>query len=169
MLITGDITTTISDSSTDTQVPSAKAVYDELQEVFQSVSNGKNLIASAITDKGVDTLADATFEQMADNIGKISGGSETTTTVFTAGSMSFNSSRNIEIDISKNYIVITSLVISYSISKDKTTQFSIINGVINGIAQSSASNSECSLSGNSLTIKNKNTAGYSLNYTILEM
>ena len=54
-------------------------VYDEngetvetrLNEVFQSVSNGKSLIASAITDKGIATAADATFQIMADNILKI--------------------------------------------------------------------------------------------------
>ena len=58
-------------------------VYDEngetvetrLNEVFQSVSNGKSLIASAITDKGITTAADATFQVMATNIGKISSGS----------------------------------------------------------------------------------------------
>ena len=69
-----DIVAVLDDTVTDEQIPSAKAVYDELQEVFQSVSNGKNLIASAITDKGVETLADATFEQMAENIGGISSG-----------------------------------------------------------------------------------------------
>ena len=54
-------------------------VYDEngetvetrLNKVFQSVSNGKSLIASAITDKGITTAADATFQTMADNILKI--------------------------------------------------------------------------------------------------
>ena len=58
----------------------ASCVYDEngetvearLNEVFQSVSNGKSLIASAITDKGITTAADATFQTMANNIGKIS-------------------------------------------------------------------------------------------------
>ena len=39
-----------------------------VNEVFQSVSNGKSLIASAITDMGVETASDATFAQMADNI-----------------------------------------------------------------------------------------------------
>ena len=45
------VVTVLDDTVTDDEVASAKAVYDELQEVFQSVSNGKNLIASAITDK----------------------------------------------------------------------------------------------------------------------
>lgn len=45
-----------------------------IKEVFQSVSDGKEKIASAITDKGVETDADATFDTMAQNIGKIEGG-----------------------------------------------------------------------------------------------
>lgn len=39
-----------------------------IKEVFQSVSDGKGLIASAITDKGVATDASDTFAQMAENI-----------------------------------------------------------------------------------------------------
>ena len=39
---------------------------------FQSVSDGKALVASAITDKGVQTASDATFQTMADNIAEIS-------------------------------------------------------------------------------------------------
>lgn len=47
-----------------------------IKEVFTSVSSGKSLIASAITDKGVETDATATFQNMADNIRNItvSGG-----------------------------------------------------------------------------------------------
>lgn len=55
--------------------------YDEL---FQSVSNGKGLLASAITDMGVTTLATDTFEVMANNIRKIAssgGGGETITPI----------------------------------------------------------------------------------------
>lgn len=50
---------------------SATNVQGAIDEVFQSVSNGKSLIASAITDKGVDTLATDTFQTMADNIRSI--------------------------------------------------------------------------------------------------
>lgn len=42
-----------------------------LESCFQSVSSGKSLIASAITDKGVTTASDATFETMANNINNI--------------------------------------------------------------------------------------------------
>lgn len=45
-----------------------------VNETFQSVSNGKALLASAITDKGVSTSSDATFAQMAQNIGQIETG-----------------------------------------------------------------------------------------------
>lgn len=47
------------------------AFQSDLDELFQSVSNGKGLIASAITDKGVETLADATFATIAENISNI--------------------------------------------------------------------------------------------------
>lgn len=49
------------------KVPEANAV----KSCFQSVSNGKALVASAITDKGVNTDATATFEVMANNIKSI--------------------------------------------------------------------------------------------------
>lgn len=45
-----------------------------IEEVFTSVSSGKRLIASAITDKGVMTENDATFAKMAENIRSISSG-----------------------------------------------------------------------------------------------
>ena len=52
-----------------------KVITAKLNEVFQSVSDGKNKIAAAITDKGITTAADATFQTMATNIRKISSGS----------------------------------------------------------------------------------------------
>ena len=47
-------------------------VNSNLNDCFQSVSDGKSLVASAITDKGVTTSSDATFATMAENIGNIS-------------------------------------------------------------------------------------------------
>lgn len=44
------------------------AKQTDLDECFQSVSEGKSLIAAAVTDKGVPTAADATFQTMANNI-----------------------------------------------------------------------------------------------------
>lgn len=44
----------------------------DVDELFQSVSSGKASVASAITDKGVQTASDATFTEMSENIRKIS-------------------------------------------------------------------------------------------------
>ncbi len=51
----------------------------DIAECFQSVSDGKSLIAAAITDKGISTAADATFNIIADNIANISTGYVTAT------------------------------------------------------------------------------------------
>ena len=50
------------------------ATQKDLDDLFQSVSNGKTLVANAITGKGVSTATNATFATMATNISKISGG-----------------------------------------------------------------------------------------------
>lgn len=63
---------------------------DNQKQLFQSVSNGKSKIAEAITDKGVQTSADATYDTMANNIrniqggGSISGGIDTSDATATA-------------------------------------------------------------------------------------
>lgn len=49
-------------------------LQEDVQECFQSVSNGKSAVASAITDKGVQTASDATFATMASNIRNIPSG-----------------------------------------------------------------------------------------------
>lgn len=62
-------------SATSTNPVQNKVIKARLDEVFTSVSNGKALIASAITDKGVPTQSDATFAVMAQNISDIPSGS----------------------------------------------------------------------------------------------
>ena len=72
---------------TDEEEPPLTAgdiAYSDSQNVKQaidglksSVSDGKALVASAITDKGVPTAQDATFVQMAEHIGQIATGSDT--------------------------------------------------------------------------------------------
>lgn len=49
----------------------ATNVQDAVTELFTSVSNGKSLLAGAITDKGVSTSATDSFSVMAENIMKI--------------------------------------------------------------------------------------------------
>ena len=46
-------------------------LQSELNSLKSSVSEGKSLVAAAVTDKGVTTAADATFQTIADNIGKL--------------------------------------------------------------------------------------------------
>lgn len=71
-----------------------KIIKQRLDEVFTSVSDGKLLVASAITDKGVSTEDDATFQVMANNIRDISTGntSNTTTTNFKSSISYFTTS-----------------------------------------------------------------------------
>lgn len=50
---------------------SAKNLHDGMTELFISVSSGKATVAAAITGKGIETAADASFKTMADNINAI--------------------------------------------------------------------------------------------------
>lgn len=55
----------------------ADDVEGALAELFLSVSDGKTLVAAAITDKGVATAAGDSFSTMATNIGSIVTGGGT--------------------------------------------------------------------------------------------
>lgn len=61
------------EDGSDIELPTTdKSIKGAINELFQNVSNGKQLIATAITDKGINTSSDDTFQTMATNIGKIS-------------------------------------------------------------------------------------------------
>ena len=45
-----------------------------VQDIITNVSSGKALVAEAITEKGVETAEDASYQVMHDNILQISGG-----------------------------------------------------------------------------------------------
>lgn len=49
-------------------------IKDTITKSLENIISGKTLIANAITEKGVNTNFDDTFEQMAYNIGNISSG-----------------------------------------------------------------------------------------------
>ena len=66
-LVTGNVDVT-NKGDLQTQVDT---LSDTVSDCFTNVSNGKSLVASAITDKGVSTDSDATFATMADNIAAI--------------------------------------------------------------------------------------------------
>lgn len=62
------------ESNENVNITQPKSFIDYITQVKKSVSDGKSKVASAITDKGVDTEATDTFDVMAKNIGKITGG-----------------------------------------------------------------------------------------------
>ena len=55
----------------------ATNAQEAIDVLFTSVGDGKAAVASAITDKGVETKPDATFQFMAQNISKIKTGIDT--------------------------------------------------------------------------------------------
>lgn len=57
------------DNSTTSATITSTNVQGAIDQLFTSVSNGKSLIASAITDKGISTSASDSWETMAENIG----------------------------------------------------------------------------------------------------
>ena len=65
--------TNIGDVST-LQTTTKDNLVKAVNECFQSASDGKALIASAITGKGIETNSDATFATMAANISLIETG-----------------------------------------------------------------------------------------------
>lgn len=72
-------------SAADISYKDSQNVEEALDGLFTSVSSGKSLIASAITDKGVPTEEDAAFSQMADNIRQIPTGTGTGDATATPG------------------------------------------------------------------------------------
>ena len=80
------------DSSNPVQNKIITTKINELEKSFaeakKSVSDGKTLVATAITDKGVATSSTDSFVTMAENIGKISGGGVVSKTNSTKGTFS---------------------------------------------------------------------------------
>ena len=80
------------DSSNPVQNKIITTKINELEKSFaeakKSVSDGKTLVATAITDKGVATSQTDTFATMAENIGQISDGVVVSKTNSTKGTFS---------------------------------------------------------------------------------
>lgn len=69
----------------DVAYSAAETVKEAIDGLKASVSDGKALVASAITDKGVPTAQDAAFAELAENIAQISGGGDTSDATATPG------------------------------------------------------------------------------------
>ena len=65
---------TLYNNAQTSSIITANNVQGAIDQLFTSVSNGKQQIASAITDKGVSTSGTDSFATMAENIGKIATG-----------------------------------------------------------------------------------------------
>lgn len=81
----------------------------EFNSLKTSVSEGKALIATAVTGKGVQTAADATFQTMATNIGSIPTGYTRVTghNVSYSGNFCFRSIRSNSATLSNGVITCT--------------------------------------------------------------
>lgn len=65
-------------SETSSNPVENQAITSEINELKNSVSDGKTAVANAVTAKGITTATDATFETIAANVGKITTLSEGT-------------------------------------------------------------------------------------------
>ena len=70
-----DLTNKPTDLATESYVnQEIEKTNTRIEELFQSVSNGKELLASALTDKGIPTLASESFEEIARKILSLGNG-----------------------------------------------------------------------------------------------
>ena len=100
-----------------------KAVAAKFEEVFQSVSNGKEMIASAITDKGVYTENDATFETMATNISQLKTGGNNFNIYYGDTAPEDKSKLWINHDAPSSYLITNKVTTSEAFDTDYDTVF----------------------------------------------
>ena len=81
---TGQTSVDTTPTSGSSKMCTSGGIYTAIDTLKTSVSEGKSLIAAAVTDKGVQTAADATFQTMATNIGSIPTGTDTSDATATA-------------------------------------------------------------------------------------
>ena len=94
------------DNSKTSSIITGQEVQTAIDQLFTSVSNGKNKIASAITDKGVSTSGNSSFDVMAQNIGKIQSSKIEQKTIHKE--LSINDSFKIELDLgyAPNFVLV---------------------------------------------------------------
>nr|DAZ34477.1 MAG TPA: Pectate lyase [Caudoviricetes sp.] len=86
-----DIANELGDETLQTNAQDLKGA---INEVFQNASNGKTLIAQAITGKGVSTSNTDTFQTMATNINSIQTVSDASGIIFTLNNKKYKLSKN---------------------------------------------------------------------------
>lgn len=90
-----------------------------LDELFQSVSDGKTLVANAITDKGVSTSSTDTFATMASNIRNINGAAYTSERLSNTKLINRGGTASISITFSNTVLGVTS--VDYNFDNDYLT------------------------------------------------
>ena len=90
-----------------------------LDELFQSVSDGKTLVANAITDKGVPTSSTDTFATMASNIRNINGAAYTSERLSNTKLINRGATASIIITFSNTVLGVTS--VDYNFDNDYLT------------------------------------------------
>lgn len=115
-----------------------EGVNQKVADLFQSVSNGKTLIASAITDKGVTTSNIATFQTMANNIRAIPSSSEVVTYTVTNNLTNCSTDNDVATVIANNSYSATITAddgyaldtVTVTMGNDDITSTSVSDGVI---------------------------------------
>ena len=127
----------LTQSNTSADITGLQTRVDEL---FQSVSNGKTLVANAITGKGITTSSSATFATMAQNIKNISTGENPYTVAYASVKCTTNSSTTLTFNFSKAILALRNITppnnnVSISLTDYKTlgvSQYSVKLKVMNG-------------------------------------
>lgn len=94
----------------DSLVSAVNEVQQDVDSLKKSVSDGKQLVADAITETGIETAADATYQEMADNISEILAGDVKSENVLEGKTYSSAEGRNLAgsmTDNSKKDIIIS--------------------------------------------------------------
>lgn len=79
------------------------ATTSELNSLKSSVSSGKQIVASAVTDKGVSTAADASFQTIANNINAISSITNSRSSLITT----LYNDETYQLNVNSSYILVT--------------------------------------------------------------
>lgn len=135
-----------------------------MNDCFQSVSDGKSLVASAITDKGIITASDATFEIMANNISNIPNKDVQINTVYKVLSAGNSFVFTTDWSVYKKIVISiynpSSIYALTYLSQDGTKAV-----ITTPSMWGSSDSTSYSISGNDVTIKNANNS-YGLHYTV---
>ena len=124
------IVTTLDGTVTDEQIPSAKVVYDKLQEVFQSSNDTQNAYETAIIGKGgtVSKASNvATKREILDGIESISVGEDIAPIHDTMTDLGYNATNLTNLSVDKTAHIISKWFILKSTTDNVDTILDVVN------------------------------------------